>query len=88
MSNLLNVSVFSLAITVVLGVYFLLMQGIEYSEAMFSIRDGAFGRVFYIGTGFHGFHVLVGTLFLFYTLLSVFRGQLLYSRHFSFEAAA
>lgn len=50
--------------TVVLGAYFSLLQAYEYIESSFSIRDSVFGRTFFIGTGFHGFHVLVGSLFL------------------------
>jgi len=87
-NNLYGVSIFSLGLTVILGVYFLAMQWLEYSEAMFSLCDGAFGRIFFIGTGFHGMHVVIGTLFLFYTLLSIIFGSFLYNRHFRFEAAA
>lgn len=87
-NNYFGVSVFSLFVTVLLGVYFLYMQWLEYSEAMFRIRDGSFGRIFFIGTGFHGMHVIFGTLFLFYTFISLLSGIFLYNRHFRFEAAA
>lgn len=87
-NNFIGISLFSLFITVCLGVYFLLIQWLEYSEAIFRIRDGAFGSIFFMGTGFHGMHVIIGTLFLFYTFLSLNRGIFLYNRHFSFEAAA
>lgn len=88
MNNYFNKTVVSLFITVALGVYFLLMQWLEYNEAMFSISDGAYGRTFFMATGFHGMHVMVGTTFLFYVFLSLLSGSLLSVHHFSFEAAA
>lgn len=78
----------SLTITVILGVYFLLMQYEEYCESQFSISDGAYGSTFFMRTGFHGIHVILGTSMLFYTLLSSLRGFLLYNHHFIFEASA
>lgn len=88
MNNYYSKTVVSLSITVVLGVYFLSMQWLEYNEAIFSIRDGVFGRTFFIATGFHGMHVIVGTTFLFYVLVMMLKGTLTFSHHFSFEAAA
>jgi len=64
------------------------MQYLEYSEAQFAISDGAYGRTFFIATGFHGMHVIVGTIFLSYSLFNLLSGKLLYNHHFSFEAAA
>lgn len=87
-NNFFNKSVFSLFITVLLGVYFLYIQWLEYSEAQFAISDGVYGRTFFIATGFHGIHVLIGTSFLFYVLIRLLIGKLLYNHHFSFEAAA
>lgn len=78
----------SLAVTVALGLYFLYMQYLEYRERAFCIADGVYGTTFFISTGFHGIHVIVGTTFLFYVLLSMLRGVLLYNHHFIFEAAA
>ena len=75
-------------VTVVLGFYFLCMQWAEYNEAQFSIADGIYGRTFFMATGFHGFHVTVGTIFLFYVLLMLLSAKLTYDHHFSFEAAA
>jgi cytochrome c oxidase subunit 3 len=54
-----------LAVTIVLGVYFTTLQAIEYYEASFRIADRVYGSTFFIATGFHGLHVLVGTTFLF-----------------------
>lgn len=87
-NNFFNKTVVSLFLTVALGVYFLYMQWMEYNEAMFSISDGVYGRTFFMATGFHGMHVIVGTTFLFYVFLSLLSGSLLYNHHFSFEAAA
>lgn len=87
-NNYFNKSVVRLAVTVALGAYFIFMQYVEYREARFAIADGVYGRTFFMATGFHGFHVTVGTLFLFYVLVALLRGQLLYNHHFSFEAAA
>jgi cytochrome c oxidase subunit 3 len=88
MSNSFSRTFISLLITVVLGVYFLIMQWVEYNEASFSISDGIYGRTFFIATGFHGIHVIIGTCFLFYVFVVLSQGKLLYNHHFSFEAAA
>lgn len=53
-----------LALTVGLGLYFTALQGLEYYEASFSFADRIFGSTFFIATGFHGLHVIVGTIFL------------------------
>lgn len=88
MNNYFNKSVVSLGVTIALGAYFMFIQSVEYNEARFAIADGVYGSTFFMATGFHGFHVTVGTLFLFYVLVALVRGQLLYNHHFSFEAAA
>ena len=56
-------------ITIILGIYFTILQGWEYLESSFSIRDSAYGSVFFIATGFHGIHVIVGTLFLIFSFI-------------------
>jgi cytochrome c oxidase subunit 3 len=50
--------------TVILALIFTFFQGIEYNVSSFTLSDGAFGTCFYFGTGFHGFHVIIGTIFL------------------------
>lgn len=87
-NNYFNKSFISLLFTIMLGVYFLYMQYLEYSEAQFAISDGVYGRTFFMATGFHGMHVIVGTLFLTYSLFNLVSAKLLYNHHFSFEAAA
>jgi len=52
------------------------------------MSDGVYGRTFFMATGFHGIHVIVGTLFLLYSLINLNSGKLLFNHHFSFEAAA
>merc|ERR1711902_356456 len=59
-----NQTILSLLITTFLGSYFTGLQAIEYLEATFSIADSIYGSTFYIATGFHGIHVIVGTIFL------------------------
>jgi heme/copper-type cytochrome/quinol oxidase subunit 3 len=87
-NNYFNKSIISLIITVLLGSYFMLIQYVEYCEASFTISDGIYGTTFFIATGFHGFHVTIGTLFLLYVAFAVGRGYVTYSHHFCFEAAA
>lgn len=88
MNNYFSKSVIRLFFTIALGAYFLFMQYVEYDEAQFSLADGIYGRTFFMATGFHGMHVIVGTSFLLYVLFNLLSGKLLYNHHFSFEAAA
>lgn len=78
----------ALLITILLGIYFTLLQISEYFEAPFTISDGIYGSAFFITTGFHGLHVIIGSTFLITCLIC----QLLYhftsNHHFGFEAAA
>src|SRR3712207_8338309 len=53
-----------LFITISLGVYFTLLQASEYYEASFTISDGVYGSTFFVATGFHGLHVIIGSTFL------------------------
>jgi len=78
----------ALGLTILLGIYFLYTQLEEYCTSRFSMRDGIYGRIFYIATGFHGTHVLIGTIFLGYIFTNLWGGQLTFNHHFRFEAAA
>lgn len=78
----------ALVYTVLLGVIFLGLQAFEYTHAHFGFKDGSFASTFYMATGFHGFHVLVGTIFLAVCLIRNIKGHFLPDRHFGFEAAA
>nr|YP_010535883.1 cytochrome c oxidase subunit III [Nodopelta heminoda]UYB79121.1 cytochrome c oxidase subunit III [Nodopelta heminoda] len=77
-----------LLFTVLLGVYFTYLQAGEYYEASFSISDGAYGSTFFVATGFHGLHVLIGSTFLTVCLIRAWSYHFSDSHHFGFEAAA
>lgn len=66
----------ALLVTIFLGVYFTAIQLLEYVESSFSISDSSYGRTFFVATGFHGLHVLIGTLFLIFTLLRMVIGKI------------
>src|ERR1700733_11297880 len=57
-------SLYGLLYTVILAVLFTALQGVEYSVSSYTISDGVYGSCFYFGTGFHGLHVIIGTIFL------------------------
>ena len=78
----------SLLFTILLGVVFSLFQILEYSESSFTISDSVFGSIFFISTGFHGMHVLIGTLFLLVNLIRIRINNFSSLHHFGFEAAA
>ena len=78
----------ALAVTITLAVVFTAFQGYEYMEAPFTIADGVYGSTFYLATGFHGFHVIVGTLFLAVCLYRLISHHFTKRHHFGFEAAA
>lgn len=74
--------------TIILGVYFTALQAYEYIEASFNIADAVYGSTFFIATGFHGIHVLIGTTFLSVCLMRHLNNHFSNSHHFGFEAAA
>lgn len=78
----------ALGITVGLGVIFLIFQVYEYGHAEFGFKDGIYPSTFYMATGFHGFHVFVGTIFLAVCWLRSLQGHFSKEKHFGFEAAA
>ena len=91
-SNHRNAAALWLAITVVLGFTFLVVQVIEYghaySELNLKLSSGIFGSTFFMLTGFHGFHVFVGALMLSVVLLRLLKGHFKPTQHFAFEGAA
>lgn len=79
-------TIISLFLTVFLAAIFTFLQGLEYYEASFSIADSVYGSVFFMLTGFHGFHVLIGTIFLFVCLIRIIRNHYTKNHHNGFEA--
>lgn len=73
-------------ITVLFAFIFTFFQGVEYSVSSFTISDGVFGTCFFFGTGFHGFHVIVGTIFLSVALWRIFTYHLTDHHHLGYEA--
>jgi len=80
-------AVLALIITVVLAAIFTGLQAMEYLEASFTIADSVYGSVFFMLTGFHGFHVLVGTIFLIVCLVRIIRSHYTKNHHNGYEAA-
>jgi len=83
-----NNSLQGLSLTIILGIYFTFLQATEYLETSFSIADRVYGSTFFVATGFHGLHVLIGSSFLFICLLRAWLHQYSNTHHFGFEAAA
>jgi cytochrome c oxidase subunit 3 len=77
-----------LLLTVILGSIFTCFQAYEYIHADFKLSTGIYGSTFYMATGFHGFHVIVGTIFLTVCYFRARAGHYKPDHHFGFEAAA
>jgi cytochrome c oxidase subunit III len=77
-----------LLLTVGLGIIFSAVQAYEYAHAPFAFKDSIYGATFFMATGFHGFHVLIGTIFLAVCLFRAMKGHFTAKQHFGFEAAA
>src|SRR5690606_28115430 len=74
--------------TVILGVLFTACQAYEYTHAAFGFKDTIYASTFYMATGFHGFHVIVGTIFLAVCLARAYKNQFTQEHHLGFEFAA
>ncbi len=77
---------YGLLYTIILAIIFTALQGIEYLVSYFTISDAIFGSCFYFGTGFHGLHVMVGTVFLFVGLWRALAYHLTNDHHIGLEA--
>ena len=76
-----------LLFTLILAIIFTCLQVVEYLNAPFNISDSIFGSCFYMSTGFHGFHVFVGTIALFVSFIRIILNHFTNKHHFGFESA-
>ncbi len=74
-----------LCFTIVLGFYFTVLQVFEYFECSFTIADGVYGSLFYVITGFHGVHVVIGNMMLIVCLWRLFNYEFSSERHLGLE---
>lgn len=81
-------AILGLLYTVILALIFTGLQAFEYYEAPFTIADGVYGSSFFMATGFHGLHVIIGTIFLTVCLVRLIKYHFTRHHHFGFEAAA
>jgi cytochrome c oxidase subunit 3 len=77
-----------LTLTILLGITFTSVQAWEYVHAPFGFANSIYGSTFFMATGFHGFHVIIGTIFLIVCLIRAYAGQFTPRQHIGFEFAA
>lgn len=83
-----NQATASIYLTITLAIFFTLLQVCEYIEATFNISDGVYGSTFFLATGFHGFHVLIGSIFILVCLIRHLLYHFSRTHHVGFESAA
>lgn len=83
-----NETMISGILTIALAVFFTQLQSCEYMEATYTISDGIYGSTFFMATGFHGFHVIIGTIFILVSILRYRWFHFSSSHHLGFESAA
>nr|YP_009325881.1 cytochrome c oxidase subunit 3 [Choreocolax polysiphoniae]APC24873.1 cytochrome c oxidase subunit 3 [Choreocolax polysiphoniae] len=86
-SNLRYQFIISLILTIILALTFTFFQIYEYKMANFRLSDGIYGSTFYLITGFHGFHVVIGTIFLIISFIRFLKFELTQQHHFGFESS-
>jgi cytochrome c oxidase subunit 3 len=81
-------TIYAFVYTIFLAILFICLQAYEYLEAAFTISDSVYGSTFYMSTGFHGFHVMVGTVFIIICFIRHCKTHFSKKHHIGFEAAA
>lgn len=79
---------YGLLATIALAIVFTYLQEFEYGHSSFTMSDGIYGSTFFITTGFHGLHVIVGTIFIVVQTVRLYLDHFTKEHHFGFEAAA
>jgi cytochrome c oxidase subunit 3 len=87
LGNLKQIKI-SLSLTILLALFFTSLQIFEYIDSTFNISSSIYGSTFFLATGFHGLHVIIGTIFIIVCLLRVIIAHFSKQHHFGFEAAA
>lgn len=85
LNNKFKSRILNLIFTIILGFYFNIIQIFEYYNSFFCINDRIFGSIFYLSTGFHGIHVLIGTLILLYSSIRIYKNHFSSIHHINFE---
>jgi cytochrome c oxidase subunit 3 len=80
-------SVYGLFFTILLALLFTNLQAVEYLVSSFTLTDGSFGSCFYLATGFHGLHVIIGTIFLLVGFIRVLSYHFSENHHLGLEAS-
>ena len=80
--------IFFFLLIIFLGAFFTCIQGLEYLDSPLTFNNGTCGSIFYMLTGFHGFHVLVGTIFLVVTLVRILKDHFVVERHILLEVSS
>nr|UZT67573.1 cytochrome c oxidase subunit 3 [Oberthuerella sharkeyi] len=88
LNNNYKKSLISLLITISLGLIFMIIQMFEYSNSLFCMNDSIYGSMFFLTTGFHGSHVMIGLIFLMTVLFRLLNMHLSMNHHYSFEASS
>nr|ASM41854.1 cytochrome c oxidase subunit III [Scaphoideus maai] len=88
LNNNFSNTVQSMIITILLGIYFTILQAVEYYEAPFTMADSVYGATFFLTTGFHGLHVIIGTMFILISTIRIYKLHLTKNHHMGFEASA
>ena len=82
-----KITVMGIAITILYGVLFSIVQGYEYNVAPYAVNDSIFGSLFFVLTGFHGSHIIIGIIFLMVCLFRQINYQFTIKQHVGFEGA-
>nr|AHA52564.1 cytochrome c oxidase subunit III [Pselaphanus sp. QL-2013] len=83
-----KMTMISIIFTIFLGMVFSMFQVFEYFESYFTINDSSYGSIFFLMTGFHGIHVIIGTIFIFISSYRIYLNHYSMNHHFGFESAS